>query len=239
MGSAFSLTAIGRIKTPFQEKFGIPRQSGLVDVPGVVEMLPGYDKPVLFDGLEAFSHIWLSFVFHQSVAQGWRERVRPPRLGGNRRKGVFATRSPFRPNHLGLSVVRLEQIQVEEGRVRLHVRGADLLDGTPVVDIKPYLPYVDAIADATGGFAPHAPATRLQAVFSDRARGQLRVLPGGGELQALIEQLVTLDPRPAYRKEGDEKRVYGMRLSGYNVRWQVSEKWATVLSIETDDPSWP
>jgi len=235
VNSAHSLAVIGRIKTPFQEKFGIPRQSGLVDVSGIVEMLPGYDKPALFDGLETFSHIWLSFIFHQNADQGWRERVRPPRLGGNRRIGVFATRSPFRPNHLGLSVVRLDHIHIREGRVCLHVRGADLLDGTPVVDIKPYLPYVDAVPDATGGFAPHAPETQLQVVFSDKAREQLLQLPSGETLRSLIGQLVALDPRPAYRKEVEEDRVYGMRLAGCNVRWQVSDNQAMVLGIEAEN----
>lgn len=237
MHDAFALTAIGRIRTPFHEKFGIPRQSGLVDVAGVVEMLPGYDKPALFDGLETFSHLWLTFVFHQSVSQGWRKRVRPPRLGGNQRKGVFATRSPFRPNHLGLSVVRLEQIQVKEGRVRLHVRGADLLDGTPVVDIKPYLPYVDALPDAAGGFAPHPPSMQLRVVFSDKAERQLQPIPSGETLKTLIKQLVALDPRPAYRKQSDEDRVYGMRLAGCNLRWQVSGNCATIVSIEANDES--
>ncbi|WP_456408391.1 tRNA (N6-threonylcarbamoyladenosine(37)-N6)-methyltransferase TrmO [Thiolapillus sp.] len=237
MSSAYSLAAIGHIKTPFQEKFGIPRQSGLVDVAGVIEMLPGFDKPVMFEGLDAFSHIWVSFVFHQCLEQGWKERVRPPRLGGNQAMGVFATRSPFRPNHLGLSVVRLDRIETRAGRVRLHVLGADLLDGTPVVDIKPYLPYVDKVSDATGGFAPHPPETQLQVVFSERAEEQLLKLMPEQQLRTLIEQLVALDPRPAYRKGAEEDRVYGMRLAGCNVRWRVADAQAIVLGIEADDPA--
>ena len=231
MSATFSLAPIGHVHTPFQEKFGIPRQPGLVEVPGMVEMLPGYDKPEMFDGLEAFSHIWVTFVFHQSTDQGWRVRVRPPRLGGNQRKGIFATRSPFRPNHLGLSVLQLDRIENQAGRVRLHVRGVDLLDGTPIVDIKPYIPYADAIPQAKGGFAPQAPSIRLQVVFSDLAQEQLNVLPDGNKLSTLIKSLLALDPRPAYRQIDDESRVYGMRLSGCNVRWQVSGNRVCVLDV--------
>jgi len=218
VSSEYPLAVIGHIKTPFREKFGIPRQSGLVDVAGVVEMQPGFDKPALFEGLEAFSHIWLSFIFHQCVQQGWRERVRPPRLGGNLTKGVFATRSPFRPNHLGLSVVRLERISVEQGRVRLHVHGADLLDDTPVVDIKPYLPYVDAVDGAVAGFAADRPQPVLQVEYSSQAEEQLRCLPSGQVLKNLITQVLALDPRPAYQKNATTDRVYGICLENCDVR---------------------
>jgi len=230
--SAYPLTPIGYIRTPFREKFGIPRQPGLVDVPGVVEMQPGFDKPELFEGLEAFSHIWISFVFHQCIDQGWRERVRPPRLGGNQSKGVFATRSPFRPNHLGLSVVRLDRIVVDQGRVFLHVRGVDLLDGTPVVDIKPYLPYVDRVEAAVAGFAPDRPEVRLDVVFSVSAEKQLQCLSPGEMQKNLIEQLVALDPRPAYQRNTASDRVYGIHLGNCDVRWQVEGDVATVIAVE-------
>lgn len=232
MASEYSLTVIGHIKTPFREKFGIPRQSGLVAVAGVIEMLPGYDKPTMFEGLDAFSHLWISFLFHQSVSQGWRERVRPPRLGGNQSKGVFATRSPFRPNHLGLSVVGLEKIDADRGGVRLHVRGADLLDGTPVVDIKPYLPYADAISDAIAGFAADPPQAVLQVVFSSQAEEQLLCLPSPQTVKPLIKQLVALDPRPAYQQNAAKDRVYGMWLENCNIRWRVEGYLATIVDIE-------
>jgi len=232
VSSAYPLMPIAYIRTPFPEKFGIPRQPGLVDASGVVEMQPDFDKPELFDGLETFSHIWISFIFHQCIGQGWRRRVRPPRLGGNQSMGVFATRSPFRPNHLGLSVVRLERIAVAQGRVRLHVRGVDLLDGTPVVDIKPYLPYVDRVEDAAGGFAFERPESRLEVVFALSAENQLRQLPGGKTLKSLIEQLVALDPRPAYQKTTATDRSYGMHLENCNIRWRVEAGRATVIAVE-------
>lgn len=234
MTTSYPLIPIGHIRTAFPEKFGIPRQSGLVDAEGIVEMLPGFDKAELFEGIEAFSHIWLSFVFHESLSQGWRPRVRPPRLGGNQKKGVFATRSPFRPNHLGLSVVRLRSVETGVQGVRLHIGGADLLDGTPIVDIKPYLPYADAIEAATGGFAAERPLPVLQVAFSSVARKQLMGISGGEQLKSLIEQVISLDPRPAYRQQSDSGRVYGMRLKNYNLRWQVTEQTATIVDIQQD-----
>lgn len=232
MTSEYFLSVIGHIKTPFREKFGIPRQSGLVDVAGEIAMLPGFDKPAMFEGLEAFSHIWVSFLFHQCINQGWKEKVRPPRLGGNLSKGVFSTRSPFRPNHLGLSVVRLEKLLIEQGRVSLQVLGADLLDGTPVVDIKPYVPYVDAIGDAFAGFADDPPGTVLKVVFSSSAEKQLQHMSVGTTLKNLIEQLIALDPRPAYQKEAATDRVYGMCLENSNIRWRVERNVATILDVE-------
>lgn len=232
MTSEYSLSVIGYIRTPFREKFGIPRQSGLVDVPSEIAMLPGFDKPAMFEGLEAFSHIWVSFLFHRCIQQGWKEKVRPPRLGGNRSKGVFATRSPFRPNHLGLSVVRLEKLLIEQGRVSLQVLGADMLDGTPVVDIKPYVPYVDAVGEAVAGFAHEAPAAVLKVVFSSSAKRQLQHVSGGTKLRKLIERLIALDPRPAYKKEVAKNRVYGMLLENSNIRWRVDRDVATILDVE-------
>ncbi len=199
-----------------------------------MEMQPGFDKPELFEGLEAFSHIWISFIFHQCISQGWRERVRPPRLGGNQSKGVFATRSPFRPNHLGLSVVQLDRIVLDQGRVCLHVRGVDLLNGTPVVDIKPYLPYVDRVEGAVAGFAADRPQVRLEVVFSVSAKEQLQRLSSGEMLKHLIEQLVALDPRPAYQTNTATDRVYGMHLENCNVRWQVEDDVATVIAVEAE-----
>lgn len=228
---SYSLQIIGYVRTPFKEKFGIPRQPGLVPVPGCVEMNPPWDSPELFDELEAFSHLWLTFVFHDCIEQGWRSRVRPPRLGGNQRLGVFATRSPFRPNHLGLSVVKLERIENRKGRVVLHVRGVDLLDQTPLLDIKPYLPYTDAVPEAMGGFAPQAPQQCLDVIFCPAAQEVLQGLAEGEELKSLIEQLISLDPRPAYKDRGDQEHLYGMRLDNLNIRWRVAGRHAEVVEI--------
>lgn len=219
---------VARVHSPYREKFGIPRQPGLVDVESTVELLPGFDGAEMVEGLEGFSHLWLNFVFHACVDQGWKPRVRPPRLGGNRRVGVFASRSPFRPNHLGLSVVELLGIDTTAGGVSLRVRGADLLDGTPVLDIKPYVPYSDALPEARAGFAPEAPAATLSVLFSDAA---LAALGDDLHLRHLIEAVLSQDPRPAYQAD-DPERIYGVRLAEVNVRFRVSRGEALVVDVE-------
>jgi len=224
------LQIIGLVQSPFKEKFGIPRQSGLVaEAEGRVVMQPPFDDPLMFAGLEDFSHIWLSFLFHDVTNQGWRSRVRPPRLGGNQQVGVFASRSPFRPNHLGLSVVRLVGVDTSEG-VSLRVQGLDLLDATPIVDIKPYVPYVDSVPNAIGGFAPHAPSEALQVAFSVEAREML-VDVAGPEFERLLIRLLALDPRPAYRQKESSERIYGMRLENFNITWRVTGGQLEVLEI--------
>ncbi len=224
MADRFRLEAIGHLRTPFPDKFGIPRQAGLVDLPGTIEMVPPYDERAFFEGLEEVSHLWVTFLFHRNLEQGWRGRVRPPRLGGNRRLGVFATRSPFRPNHLGLSVVRLHGIDSRAGReVKLRISGVDMLDGTPVVDIKPYLPYADAVTGARGGFASAAPEPRLKVRFTPELETRLQAMPQGAELADAIRALVALDPRPAYLAGEDHGKEYGMALYRWNVRWRVED----------------
>jgi tRNA-Thr(GGU) m(6)t(6)A37 methyltransferase TsaA len=227
-GGDWPMESVAVLRSPFKEKFGIPRQPGLVDIEACVEMLPGYDRPEMFEGLEGFSHLWLSFVFHACVGQGWKPRVRPPRLGGNQRVGVFASRAPFRPNHLGLSVVELLDIDTGDG-VRLTVRGADLLDGTPILDIKPYVPYVDAIPDARAGFAPEAPRARLAVRFSEAA---IEAIAGDAQLVRLIEAVLAQDPRPAYQAD-DPDRLYGMRLAAVNVRFTVANGEARVVAVDS------
>jgi len=224
--NVYPCEVIGLIESPFKEKFGIPRQPGLVAAEGVLRMLTPYDRPEMFEGLEDFSHIWLTFVFHANVAQGWQPRVRPPRLGGNARVGVFASRAPFRPNHLGLSVVELLGVDERDG-LRLRLRGLDLLDGTPVLDIKPYVPYTDAIADARAGFAPEAPPARLPVRFAEATARLLAERPG---LRELIANTLALDPRPAYHAD-DPARVYGMRLADLDVRWRVLAGAVEVIEL--------
>lgn len=233
---SFHFSPIGVIRSCYKEKFGIPRQPGIVsEAPSTLELLPPYDRSEALAELEGFSHIWVIFVFHEALREQWRPTVRPPRLGGNRRIGVFASRAPYRPNPIGLSVVALEKIDCTGDRCVLHLGGADLLDGTPVLDIKPYLPYVDAINDAVGGYAGSAPASLISVSFSKKAEEQcearsLSDLPG---LRKLIEQIISQDPRPAY-VQGDEhkpEQVYGMRLYDFDLRWQIRGNQAEVLEL--------
>jgi tRNA-Thr(GGU) m(6)t(6)A37 methyltransferase TsaA len=225
------LQAIAVVHSPFEEKFGVPRQSGLApSAVGELRLLPPCDDAAMLQGLAGFSHLWLIFQFDRCIAQGWRARVRPPRLGGNREVGVWASRSPFRPNFLGLSVVRLVEV-VERPRPLLRVAGIDLLDGTPVLDIKPYLPYSDALQDATGGYAPAAPGAGLKVRFGAQAEEDLARLQDSERMRALLREVLALDPRPAYRQGAEPGRVYGMRLAGTNVRWQVTDTGVEVLDI--------
>jgi tRNA-Thr(GGU) m(6)t(6)A37 methyltransferase TsaA len=216
------------IHTPFREKFGIPRQPGLVEsARGRVELLPPFDRPGVFSGLEGFSHVWLIWIFHAVPEGEWKPLVRPPRLGGNRKVGVFASRSPFRPNPIGLSVVRLEAVQ----ETSLDVSGVDLLDGTPILDIKPYIPYSDALADAKDGFAAGPPPARLRVAFSKRAEEQLFARPDGERLRELIIACIETDPRPVY-KSGEEGE-YGFLLEDFDLRWCVAGTGATVLELRS------
>ena len=229
----YHVEPIATIHTPYKEKFATPRQPGLAPtVRAKVELAPGFSSPEAVRGLEGFSHLWLIFLFHQSYQQGWKPTVRPPRLGGNQRVGVFACRSPFRPNPIGLSAVKLLTIHCEQGKVVLEVQGADLIDGTPILDIKPYLPYTDGIPEATGGFAGRSPVAALQVKFSTAAHQQLGEFSAKNpELEILIRETLTLDPRPAYQQEADGGRVYGVLLDRYNVRWRVEGETVEVIDI--------
>lgn len=225
----FTFTQIGVIHSCFREKFGIPRQPGLVPAArAVLELLPPYNRAEAVRGLEGFSHIWVSFVFHACRGEPWKPTVRPPRLGGNRRLGVFATRSTRRPNPIGLSAVELERIEAGPGRVLLHLKGADLMDGTPVLDIKPYLPYADVIPGATSGFAAQAPAALFEVNFSQPALERCAAVP---ELELLIRQILSQDPRPAYHGKSDGKRIFGMKLLDYDVKWETGGHVALVTDI--------
>ncbi len=231
---AVSIRPIARVHSCFKEKFGIPRQPGLVThARAQIEVLPPYNRPEAFRAIEDFSHLWVSFIFHRHLGEDWHPTVRPPRLGGNERVGVFASRSTYRPNPLGLSVVRLERLEIEGEKVTLHVSGVDLLDGTPVVDIKPYVPYVDAIPDARGGFAPTPPDCRLKIAFSDTADRQIAARESGGlaDLRALIIEILQYDPRPAYRSGERGTAQFGMRLYDFDLKWQVEADVVTVLEL--------
>ena len=217
---------IARIRSPFDEKFGVPRQSGLAEeVSAAVVFEPPYRNADAVRGLEGFSHIWLIWQFDRALRDGWSPTVRPPRLGGNERMGVFATRSPFRPNHLGLSSVRLERVELHapEGPV-LYVRGADLANGTPILDIKPYLPYTDSHPDASGGFTDASPMERLTVSAPPELLEKLPLDQREGLLAVLAN-----DPRPRYQDDPD--RIYGLSFAGKNVRFSVCGDTLTVLSI--------
>lgn len=219
-----NLQPIGYIASDFKEKFATPRQPGLVTAAKGKLILQGpYNQADAVAGLEDFSHIWLVFGFHQTADQGWKPKVRPPRLGGNAKLGVFATRSTFRPNPIGLSLVELEQVDTDRGVV-LHVKGADLIDGTPVYDIKPYLPWVEAKVDAASGFAGAEQTLDLPIAFAEHID-----YPIDDALRELIQQVLRHDPRPAYQQ--DEKRIYGCHLQHVNVQWQVTNSEIIVTDI--------
>ncbi len=230
----FTFLPIGIIRSPFKEKFGIPRQPGIVpDAEGVVEILPPFYQEAAFRGLAEFSHVWILFVFHQNHRAEWKPTVRPPRLGGDRRIGVFATRSGFRPNPIGMSAVELTGIQTGGGKLHLHLKGIDLLDGTPVLDVKPYLPYTDSIPAARGGFAPEPPRTDLAVTFSDEAEAiclrKERDLP---HLRSLLIQMLRMDPRPAYYVRSPKKQVFGFRLYDFDVQWTFLDDGIRILNLK-------
>ena len=220
---------IARVRNDFPTKFGLPRQSGLVpELVSTIVFEPEFRVAEALRGIETYSHLWLIWGFHQAVREGegqaWKPTVRPPRLGGNTRMGVFATRSPFRPNPLGLTVVKLLAVEDSpEGKVLL-VSGADMMDGTPVYDIKPYLPYVDSIPEAVGGFTEEKAAYRLKVDFPQALLAQVPQ----GQREALLGVLAQ-DPRPAY--QNDENRVYGFAYGGFDVRFTVRDGTLTVVEI--------
>ncbi len=232
---SFTFEPIGIIHSCFKEKFGIPRQSGLIpEAEGQLEILPPYNRPEAFVELQSYSHLWISFIFHQAMRDAWRPSVRPPRLGGNRRVGVFASRSPFRPNPLGLSVVELQGVEQQGEQIVLQLGGIDLLDGTPVIDIKPYVPYCDAIPGARSGFAPEPPGAPIELTFAPQAEATLAQLPPqqAEQLRRLIQRILEIDPRPAYHRNSVKRRDYGMRLYDFNIRWRVDAETVTLTRIE-------
>lgn len=224
---SIDIKVIARMHSDFSTKFGIPRQSGLVEeLRSTIVFEPEYRNPDALRGIEDFSHLWIIWQFSEAVRQGWSPTVRPPRLGGNTRMGVFATRSPFRPNNLGLSSVRLLGVEhTEKYGTVLHVGGADLMDGTPIFDIKPYIPYGDCHPEATGGFTDKAGEFLLKVDFPKQL---LEILPGDKQSAAI--GVLSHDPRPSYQRSTD--RVYGLTFAGYDIRFQVSDHVLTVCSVE-------
>jgi tRNA-Thr(GGU) m(6)t(6)A37 methyltransferase TsaA len=221
---------IARIKSDFPDKFGIPRQSGLLkNLRSTIVFEPEFRNADALRGLEGFSHLWLLWIFSENVRDTWKPTVRPPRLGGNTRLGVFATRSSFRPNPLAMSCVKIESVNLTgEGAPSITVSGADLMDGTPIVDIKPYLPYADSVPEATGGFAEAVRFKKLEVGFAVEAQVALDEQFPENKKAALVE-LLSEDPRPAYQRSAD--RVYGVRFADFEIKFQVQGDHLTVVAI--------
>jgi len=231
----FTFTRIATIHSCYKEKFGIPRQPGLVASEACIEMCTEYSRDEAFRGLESFSHIWVSFVFHglkHSQEKHWQGSVRPPRLGGNKRIGVFASRSMFRPNPIGLSVVQLKSIERKNNTIILNILGGDFLDKTPVIDIKPYIPYSDSIATAKAGYAQDRPESSLEVSFSAQANKQIeRQSAYYPQLKRLITEILQLDPRPAYQKGKVSRNEFAMKLYEFDLSWKMEQEKVIVISL--------
>lgn len=231
--NSYTLSPIGTVHSCFKEKFGIPRQPGLVtEVTGRLELLPPYNRLDTLDGLTDFTHIWIQFVFHATLQEGWKAKIRPPRLGGKVKVGIFATRTTHRPNPIGLSVVKIGRIYQEEKKIFIDLHGADLLDGTPVLDIKPYLPYADNILDAKGGFA-HTQSPTYPVKFSEQAKRQCEEYENlhKREITTLIKQIITQDPRPSYLSK-QIGREHGITLWDINIKWCARNDHFEIIQIE-------
>lgn len=222
-----TIKPVAYIKNAYKEKFGVPRQSGLApSVKSVVEFCDGFTDENMIRGIEQYSHLWLVWGFSKNNGQ-WSPTVRPPRLGGNKRVGVFATRSPFRPNGLGLSCVKLEEVSKDNNGLKLIVSGADLVDNTPVYDIKPYLPYVDSIGGANGGFADEHKDDFVDVEFSETAEKYL-----SDEQRKMLCEVLALDPRPSY--QNDEDRIYGLSFDDFQVKFRYENQKIYVTDVSED-----
>lgn len=231
--TSFTLSTIGIVHSCYKEKFGIPRQPGLVtESTARIELISPYNRLDTLEGLSHFSHIWVQFIFHACLTENWKAKVRPPRLGGKEKLGVFATRSTHRPNPIGLSVIKIGSIYKEDKKVFIDLHGADLLDGTPVLDIKPYLPYADSITESKGGFAP-TPTKTKTVLFSEEARSQCRHYESlhNRKITTLLKQIIEQDPRPSYLSEQID-RVHGITLWDINIKWCARNDHLEILRIE-------
>lgn len=228
----FNFTSVGTVHSCYKEKFGIPRQPGLVMAPASIEIIAEYAKDEAFRELESFSHIWVTFVFHAIESKSWKATVRPPRLGGNQRVGVFASRSMFRPNPIGLSVVELKSIERINGKIILNIVGGDFLDGTPVLDIKPYLSYVDSVTTSESGYAAEAPDKKLDVAFSDDAMDVINNhVSDYINLKNTIAAVLQQDPRPAYQHNKNIKNTFSIKLFDFDVKWSIDDNEVFVTEI--------
>ncbi|HDM8220961.1 TPA: tRNA (N6-threonylcarbamoyladenosine(37)-N6)-methyltransferase TrmO [Vibrio campbellii] len=229
----YSIEPIGVIESPYKEKFAVPRQPRLVPAARSRVKLQGTaNSPEAVRGLEQFSHVWLLFLFDQNLEAGWKPTVRPPRLGGNERIGVFASRSTFRPNGIGMSAVEVKGISKQGDQIYLDLGNVDLVDGTPIIDIKPYIPYSDSITEALGGYAEEEPETS-QVDFSSIALETLEKRNDTGYVKTVLEQVLAQDPRPAYKKNKPDNKEYAVNLFDLNVKFTVGDNLITVTAIES------
>ncbi|UUM29943.1 tRNA (N6-threonylcarbamoyladenosine(37)-N6)-methyltransferase TrmO [Vibrio japonicus] len=229
----YSIEPIGYIESPYKEKFAVPRQPRLVPAANSRVRLSGAaNSPEALRGIEQFSHVWLLFLFDQNLEAGWKPTVRPPRLGGNERIGVFASRSTFRPNGIGMSAVEVKGVSKKGDQLYLELGSVDLVDGTPIVDIKPYIPYSDAINNAAGGYAEAEPETLL-VEFSPDALAVLQSSKDKDMKQKVIEQVLAQDPRPAYKKNKPDTKEYAVNLFNLNVKFVANTNLITVTAIES------
>jgi len=239
----FQFEAIAVMKTPFSQRFGIPRQPGLVpEAKGIIKFKNDPDFQHALKGMEQFSHLWIVFVFHDHGGNKWKPTIRPPRLGGKEKMGVLASRSPHRPNPIGMSVCEIESIDLNaKGGAEILVRGVDLLDGTPVLDIKPYIPYADSVPTANPGWA-HEEIKKTPVIFEDPARLKIEALESTGEkgLKALIEQLLTIDPRPGFQRrelppdaEHAQGKDFGLLVKNHDVHWKIENQTFVVTDLVT------
>ncbi|MCL9776020.1 tRNA (N6-threonylcarbamoyladenosine(37)-N6)-methyltransferase TrmO [Vibrio methylphosphonaticus] len=232
MPLTYHIDPIGTISSPYKEKFAVPRQPRLVPAATATVKLHGQANcQEAVKGIEQFSHLWLLFLFDQNINAGWKPTVRPPRLGGNERMGVLATRSTFRPNGIGMSAVELKGIEQQGAQTLIHIGSADLVDGTPIVDIKPYIPYSDSIPQAQGGYASDEPelidvqfSVNVDAFFNERKDGDHR--------RQVISQVLAQDPRPAYKKGKPDNKEYGVKLYDWNIKFKIKDESALVTAIE-------
>jgi tRNA-Thr(GGU) m(6)t(6)A37 methyltransferase TsaA len=229
----YSIAPIGIIEAPYKEKFAVPRQPRLVPAAKArVRLLGEANSPEAVRGLEQFSHVWLLFLFDQNLDAGWKPTVRPPRLGGNERIGVFASRSTFRPNGIGMSAVEVKGVTKKGDQIYLELGSVDLVDGTPIIDIKPYIPYSDSIPDAQGGYAGEEPE-KSQVAFSSQALAMVKKRSDPDHVLTVIEQVLAQDPRPAYKKNKPDNKEYAVNLFDLNVKFTVTGNLITVTAIES------
>jgi len=232
--SSYTVDPIGVIRSCYSEKFGVPRQPRLVTAAtGTLEFFPRFGRPEMLNQLEEFTHIWVIFLFHDTLAEGWKPTARPPRLGGQKRVGVYASRSPHRPNHIGMSAVRLDRVVTDDRPVRLELSGVDLLDGTPVLDIKPYIPYSDIVDGAGCGYTLDS-IPRVELVMAGQVEEFCRSYQHdtGRNLRELIVQTLQNDPRPASQRQRAVVREFGVLLWDVNVRWRATGQGFEVFSCE-------
>lgn len=239
MPTSLTISPIGVIESPFDEKFAVPRQPNLVaEGCGILRLLPPYNQPEAVRGLDQFSHLWLIFQFHQIPEREWHATVRPPRLGGNERIGVFASRATHRPNPLGLSKVELRKIEIRDNEVLLYLGSVDLVNGTPIFDIKPYIAFADSEPNAVSGFAQQKPPTPLTVEFSPAALQAVKSCQNFAKFsiqdpENFIREIIAQDPRPAYQQGKQGGRIYGMSLAGCNIKWQIcDENLSKVIVLE-------